>query len=103
MIRAGLISAALVCMAAGAGAFEPGTSDFVYSSDLVAQGFAPFGTGGTGNTLYGMTDGSEIYLCFLFDTPEDQGKRQNVLLAELAGDTPDRALPNIPVVCVMTQ
>lgn len=103
MIRAVLISAVAAGAAHGVFALEPGTSDFVFSSDLAARGFAPFGTGGTANTLYGMTDGSDIYLCFLFDTPEDQGMRQTALLAELAGDSPVRAVPNIPVVCVMTQ
>ncbi|WP_439525148.1 hypothetical protein [Marivita sp.] len=103
MIRAAVITATLASGASMVSAVEPGQSDFVFSSDLSAQGFAPFGTGGTANTLYGMTDGSDIYLCFLFDTPEDQGTRQTALLAELAGESPTRAIPNIPVVCVMTQ
>ena len=103
MIRALLISASVMGAAQMAAAFEPGTSDFVFSSDLLSRGFTPFGTGGTGNTLCGMSDGSDIYLCFLFDTPEDQSARQTALLAELAGDTPVRTVPNIPVVCVMTQ
>jgi len=97
------ISAALVCMASVAPALQRGESDYMFSSDLLVAGFAPFGTGGAGNTLYGMTDGSDIYLCFLFDTPEDQAARQTALLAELAGEAADRTIPNIPVVCVMTQ
>ncbi|WP_300583858.1 hypothetical protein [Marivita sp.] len=102
MIRAAVI-AFLASVGPAAMAYEPGQSDYVFSSDLSAQGFAPFGTGGSGNTLYGMTNGSDIYLCFLFDTPEDQATRQTALLAELAGDAGDRTIPNIPVVCVMTQ
>jgi hypothetical protein len=103
MIRAALISASLALVAPAVSAFEPDISDYIFSSDLSAQGFAPFGTGGVGNTVYGMSDGSDIYLCFLFDTPEDQSTRQTALLAELAGESPDRSIPNIPVVCVMTQ
>jgi hypothetical protein len=102
MIRAAVI-AALAFAGPAAMAFEPGSSDYVFSSDLVAQGFAPFGTGASGNVVYGMTNGSDIYLCFLFDTPENQAIRQTALLDELAGQAKDRAIPNIPVVCVMTQ
>jgi hypothetical protein len=102
MIRAAVI-AVLASAGSAAMAYEPGQSDYVFSSDLSAQGFTPFGTGGSGNTLYGMTNGSDIYLCFLFDTPEDQSTRQTALLAELAGTATDRTIPNIPVVCVMTQ
>ena len=102
MIRRALI-AALALASPAAMALEPGQSEYVFSSDLSAQGFTPFGTGGVGNTLYGMTNGSDIYICFLFDTPEDQATRQTALLAELAGEATDRTIPNIPVVCVMTQ
>jgi hypothetical protein len=102
MMRAIAISA-MAFAGTIATAYEPGQSDYVFSSDLVAQGFAPFGTGGSGNTVYGMTNGSDIYLCFLFDTPEDQATRQTALLAELAGNATGRTIPNIPVVCLMTQ
>lgn len=103
MMRAALISGLLACSAQAAMAVEVGTSDYMFASELSAKGFAPFGTGGSGNTLFGMTNGSDIYLCFLLDTPSDQAKRQTALLAELDGGTADRAIPNIPVVCVMTQ
>ena len=102
MIRSAVIAAAAFAGSA-AMAFAPGQSDYVFSSDLLVQGFEPFGTGASGNVLYGMTNGSDIYLCFLFDTPEDQATRQTALLDELAGQAKDRSVPNIPVVCVMTQ
>ena len=103
MIRAVLISGLLACSGAAVSALEVGTSEYRFASELSADGFAPFGTGGSGNTLFGMSNGSDIYLCFLLDTPADQGKRQTALLAELDGSAADRAIPNIPVVCVMTQ
>jgi hypothetical protein len=103
MIRGALISGLLACAAPMAMAVEVGTSDYMFVSDLSAKGFEAFGTGGSGNTLFGMTDGSDIYLCFLLDTPTDQSKRQTALLAELDGGSAERAIPNIPVVCVMTQ
>lgn len=102
MMRAPVI-AALASAGCSVLAYEPGQSEYAFFSDLAARGFEPFGTGGSGNTLYGMTDGSDIYLCFLFDTPEDQAARQTALLAELAGEASSRTIPNIPVVCVMTQ
>ncbi|MCK0148764.1 hypothetical protein MWU54_01915 [Marivita sp. S6314] len=84
-------------------AVDVGMSDYKFVSDLTAEGFETFGTGGAGNTVFGMTNGTDIYLCFLLDTPNDQTKRQTALLSELSGGSSDRAIPNIPVVCVMTQ
>ncbi|MFP7570795.1 hypothetical protein [Marivita sp. S2033] len=103
MIRAGVISGLLAFVAPVAMAVEVDRSEYQFVSDLSAAGYAPFGTGGSGNTLFGMTDGSEIYLCFLLDTPNDQSQRQSALLAELDGGGDDRSVPNIPVVCVLTQ
>jgi hypothetical protein len=84
-------------------ALDVGESAFRYVSELTAEGFAPFGTGGAARDLFGMTDGSAIYLCFLLDAPEDQSTRQATLVAELGDGAADRMLPNIPVVCVLTQ
>ena len=102
MIRAFVI-AVCASVATMAHAVEVGTSDYMFVSDLSAQGFTPFGTGGAANDLFGMTNGSDIYLCFLLDTPEDQSARQSALIAELQGGDGDRSVPNIPVVCVLTQ
>ena len=102
MIRAAAITA-LLAVAPMAHAVEVGTSDYVFVSELSERGFTPFGTGGAARELFGMTDGSEIYLCFLLDTPEDQSARQSALIAELQGAAETRTIPNIPVVCVMTQ
>ncbi|HKK97249.1 MAG TPA: hypothetical protein VJ928_03655 [Marivita sp.] len=102
MMRASVISA-LLTLSSAAFAFDVGSSEYVFSSDLSAQGFTPFGTGGAANDIYGMTDGDDIYLCFLFDTPEDQSARQTALIAELQGSAESRSVPNIPVVCVLTQ
>lgn len=102
MIRASAITL-LICAATMTHAVEVGTSDYVFVSDLSAQGYAPFGTGGVAGDLFGMSNGSDIYLCFLLDTPADQSARQTALIAELQGGDTDRAVPNIPVVCVLTQ
>jgi hypothetical protein len=80
-----------------------GSSNYVFVSDLTAQGYTPFGTGGVAGDLFGMSNGTDIYLCFLLDTPVDQSARQSALIAELQGGTTGRAVPNIPVVCVITQ
>lgn len=94
---------ALGASAAAVLAFEPGRSDFVFSSDLANDGFTPFATSGTGSAIYGMRRETDLYLCFIADQGDDQAERQRVLLAELAGETPQRTVPNIPVVCILTQ
>ena len=103
MIRAAYIACLAVALAPMVQALEVGQSDYVFSSDLASQGFIPFGTGGVAGDLFGMSKGSEIYLCFLLDTPEDQSARQSALIAELQGNAQSRTIPNIPVVCVLTQ
>jgi hypothetical protein len=45
-----------------------------------------------------MTDGTDLYLCFIADNLEAQVERR--LIAEIIGENPDRSVPNIPVVCV---
>lgn len=102
MIRASVITAFLAVSTA-AYAVDVGSSDYAFSSDLSARGFTPFGTGGSANELFGMTDGQDIYLCFLLDTPQHQSARQTALIAELQGRVESRSVPNIPVACVLTQ
>lgn len=84
-------------------ASEVGKSDFRFSSDLANEGFTPFATSGTAFSIYGMRRDADQYLCFIADQSDDQSERQRVLLAELAGEKPARAVPNIPVVCILTQ
>ncbi|MCL3882764.1 hypothetical protein [Marivita sp. GX14005] len=103
MIRAAAISGLMACAASVLPAVEVGQSEYRFVSELTADGFIPFGTGGSGNTLFGMSKGREIYLCFILDTAGDQAERQSVLLSELSGTPESRTLPNIPVVCVLTQ
>ncbi|EIE51902.1 hypothetical protein AL036_07655 [Salipiger aestuarii] len=101
MLRA-FVLAALALAPVGALA-EAGSADYAYVSALAAEGFEPFAVSQVGNASFGMRKGAEMYLCFIIDTNENQTRRQTVLLAELAGKAPDRAVPNIPLVCVLTQ
>ncbi|SNR42581.1 hypothetical protein [Puniceibacterium sediminis] len=80
-----------------------GRADYVFVSDLAARGFEPFATSAAGNASFGMKQGAEMYLCFLADTTALSGIRNVVLMAEVNGQNPDREVPNIPVVCVLTQ
>jgi hypothetical protein len=57
-------------------AIEVGQSDFTFVSDLAAQGFTPFATSASGNASFGMTDGTDLYLCFIADNLEAQAERQ---------------------------
>jgi hypothetical protein len=50
-----------------------------------------------------MTNGTDLYLCFIADNLEAQAARQQALIAEIGGEGPDRTVPNIPVVCILTQ
>ncbi len=92
-----------VLMPVAASALDVGSSDFRYSSDLVADGFTPFAASGSVGALYGLTNADMLYLCFLADSGDAQAERQTTLLAEIRGDAPDKAVPNIPVICVLTQ
>ncbi len=84
-------------------AIEVGESDFVFVSDLANQGFVPFAASASGNATFGMTNGTDLYLCFIADNLEAQAERQQALIAEINGENPDRSVPNIPVVCILTQ
>ncbi|WP_298857324.1 hypothetical protein [uncultured Sulfitobacter sp.] len=89
--------------AVAASEFEVGESEFRFSSDLALEGFTPFATSASGSAIYGMRRDTDQYLCFIADQGDDQAERQRVLLAELAGEKPQRTVPNIPVVCILTQ
>lgn len=101
MIRLAALLATMMPVAASA--LDVGSSDFRHSSDLVAEGFAPFAVSSVGGALYGLTKADKLYLCFLADGGDAQATRQATLMAEIRGDAPDAAVPNIPVICVLTQ
>ena len=94
---------AALCLALPVHAIDVGQSEFVFVSDLSAQGFTPFATSASGNATFGMTNGSDLYLCFIADNLEAQATRQQALIAEINGEGPDRTVPNIPVVCILAQ
>lgn len=100
-----LISVAVagVALATPAAAFQIGSSEFVYSSDLMAQGYEVFSTSGVGNAIFGMKKDTDLYICFIADRGENQAMRQTILIEELAGNQPNRTIPNIPVICILTQ
>lgn len=89
--------------AAPAAAISPGQSDFVFSSDLMAGGAVPFAVSSTGNALYGLRRGSDLFLCFLADTSDAQASRQQALLDAIMNGADPVPVPNIPVICVLTQ
>ena len=102
MIR---IALAVICFAASAAQaqLQVGQSDFIYSSELMSQGFEPFSTSGVGQSLYGLRRGNALYLCFLADQPDFQETRQQTIMAQISGEAEARTVPNVPVVCVLTQ
>lgn len=97
-----LLALGFALMATPGAALELGSSDFVYVSDLLADGYEPFAANGGGAVL-GMRKDAEMYLCFLLDTPAAQAARQSVLLSALEGTPENRTLPNIALACVLTQ
>lgn len=100
----GMIAACVIGMpAVPAMAIEPEENDFVFVSDLLARGFTPFGTSGTSEEMFGMTDGAEIYICHSVDSRKARSPRQDTLDAEMANESPDRSVPNIAIACVLTQ
>ena len=90
-------------MPLSASAFEIGESEYVFSSELAKRGFVPFAVSSTIGASFGMTDGKALYLCFSVDQPAEQMRRRKILIEEVAGQAPDRTVPNIPIVCVLTQ
>ena len=52
---------------------------------------------------HGLTDGSDLYLCFIADTPDAQAERQAALIAEIEGAPVAASVPNSPLICLLTQ
>ncbi|MDJ1008997.1 MAG: hypothetical protein QNJ13_14360 [Paracoccaceae bacterium] len=102
-MKAPLAALAFALSPLAAPAAEIGTGAFFYVTELVDEGFTPFATSGAGNAVFGMTDGTDLYLCFIADTGTAQAERQRVLMAEIEGQASGRQVPNIPVICVETQ
>lgn len=101
MFRASVLAALALCP--GIALADTGSADYAFVSELAADGFEPFATSQSGNVSFGMRKDTTMYLCFIIDTTENQNRRQTVLLEERAGNAPARAVPNIPLVCVLTQ
>jgi hypothetical protein len=87
---------------------EVGRSDMRTVAVLVAEGHESVPASGA-NAVFGLrgdagiySGDAGIYMCFLADTPELQSERQARILAVLSGDAEDREIPNIPLVCVLT-
>lgn len=102
---AALIALALAPLGLGASAQTPeiGENPFRYLADLAAEGFTPFPVSNAGNASFGMMHESDLYLCFIADRLAAQGRRQTTLRAEINGNNPDPVVPNIPVLCILTQ
>ncbi|WP_131618172.1 hypothetical protein [Roseivivax marinus] len=81
---------------------EVGRSDMRTVAVLVAEGHESVPASGA-NAVFGLRGDAGIYMCFLADTPELQSERQARILAVLSGDAEDREVPNIPLVCVLTE
>lgn len=82
-------------------AMEAGRGDFAFVSELAADGFEPFAASGVAKSLFGMKKGDDMFLCFLADSKTLQVQRQETLLAYIQGRSKERAVPDIPVVCVL--
>jgi hypothetical protein len=102
-MKSALLALAFMSAPLAAFALDVGSSGFRWSSDLMNEGFRPIASSGVVNDIYGMSRGTDIYLCFVADTAEHQTFRQGILRAELANGNPAPAMPNIPVACILTQ
>lgn len=98
-----LIVASLFVVIGSAGTAGVASSEFSYVSDLAAEGYMLFATCASGNATFGMMKDQDMYLFFIADTSEMQVQRQQVLLSEISGENPTRVVPNIPVLCILTQ
>ena len=83
--------------------FSLGSSEFAFSSDLLARGGEIVAASGAGGSLWGVRLEEDAYLCFLADVPEAQARRQEVIVGAMGDDAAPRELPSIPVVCILTQ
>ncbi len=102
-IKTALIAACIATSPVTAHAHKVGESNFAWVSDLAQEGFEPFAVSGTGKASFGMMKGTDMYLCFIADRKEHQAIRQKKLLANMKKDNSSRAVPNIPVACVLAQ
>lgn len=84
-------------------AFKPGESDFVFLSDLANAGFKPIALSNAGSASLGMAKKGDIYFCFLADNDQDASNRRSTISAVLNNVDAKRTVPNIPVVCILTQ
>ena len=100
VVMAGL---ALALTAAPLLAAQAGEAPFRSVSDLAREGFTPFPVSAAGNASFGMMRETELYLCFIADRQPDQARRQSVLMAHINAENPDPTVPNIPVLCILTE
>ena len=82
---------------------QVGTSDFVYVSELASDGFQPFPISGVANASFGMMKNTDMYMCFIADTPENQKKRRTILIESFQDDEKSKEIPNIAIVCARIQ
>ena len=83
--------------------FSLGSSDFAFSSDLIARGGEIVPASGAGGSVWGVRVEQDAYLCFLADVPDAQARRQGVIVGAMGDEAAPRELPSIPVVCILTQ
>jgi hypothetical protein len=83
--------------------FSLGSSEFAFSSDLLAQGGEIVAASGAGGSVWGVRLEEDAYLCFLADVPDAQERRQEVIIGAMGDEAAPRELPSIPVVCILTQ
>jgi hypothetical protein len=93
---------AFAALAGAAAAQEAGRAEFRTVGELAGDGFATV-PASAGNAVFGMRKEAEIYLCFLADTPALQSERQRAILAWMDDGEAPREVPNIPLVCVLTE
>ncbi len=98
-----LMAATFITVPLAAHALEVGESDFIWVSDLAHDGFEPFAVSSSSKVSFGMMKGTDMYLCSIADNKEHQEIRRNVVIANMDEDKSPRAVPNIPVVCVLAQ
>lgn len=101
--RSAATSGLVALLAFPAIAMEVGRSEFIFASELATEGYEFFDVNPIGKTLFGMKKGNEAYLCFLADSTSLQAERQEALLAYIRGESTERDVPNIPVICVLVQ
>ena len=83
--------------------FSLGSSEFAFISDLIAEGGEIVPASGAGGSVWGVRREDDVYLCFLADVPDAQERRQGVIVGAMGDEAAPRELPNIPVVCILTQ